>query len=279
MSTAEHPSQAVFSPQQTDPPIPGVPSLPVDILDKGFRVAESVSSIWSFMHSTSLIAAARNLRGREAQRLIDLIDQACGLQLLRKSVGGTDHGCRFLHCRNWAEVFGSNVYTCFTNSAKPVNCCRLPMFYNKSLYTSVAFTVTADSRMSAKESTWDVAWLSNTSDSGRRMHSTRLSRYVCYSLSNSSSLLSLCAAVLPGNYRLEAPVPPQHLTVVGSLCLHGSPEFLHRLWLDAKWERDRIHQVQPRGKPSAVGKPIYYFLIDYILMLLITFSSPGLCPA
>ena len=38
-------------------------------------VAESISNIQSFMHSSSRIAAARNLRGKEAQRFIDLIDQ------------------------------------------------------------------------------------------------------------------------------------------------------------------------------------------------------------
>ena len=38
-------------------------------------LAESISNFRSFIHSSSRIAAARNLRGKEAQRLIDLIDQ------------------------------------------------------------------------------------------------------------------------------------------------------------------------------------------------------------
>ena len=66
--------------QQTDPPVTGVSA---GILYDYFRVidksmAESVSNIRSFMHSSSRIAAARNLRGREAQRLIDLIDRVRG---------------------------------------------------------------------------------------------------------------------------------------------------------------------------------------------------------
>jgi len=55
---------------------------------------------------------------------------------------------------------------------------------------------------------------------------------------------------------LEATVSPQHLTIVGSFCLHGSLELPHRLRLDAKRERDGVHQVQPGGKPFAVGEPI-----------------------
>jgi len=154
---------------------------------------------------------------------------------------------------------GNNVRTCFTNSAMPANCCRPHAFYNKNLYTTVTSTVTVDSRMSLKESTWDVAWPSNISGSGPRMYSTRFSRYLCYNPPNSPSL-SLCVAVLPGNYRMEAAVPPQHLTIAGSFCIHGSLEFPYRLRLDAKWERHRVHQVQPGGKPFEVGESTPCFL-------------------
>jgi len=82
MDTAEYPHQALFSPQRTEAPATSAPPSPVGIFYNGFRVAdmlaaESVSNIRSFMHSSSRIATARNLRGREAQRLIDLIDRVC----------------------------------------------------------------------------------------------------------------------------------------------------------------------------------------------------------
>ena len=40
----------------------------------GISVSESVSVVRSFVHSPSCVAAARNLRGKEAQCLIDAID-------------------------------------------------------------------------------------------------------------------------------------------------------------------------------------------------------------
>ena len=51
------------------------------------------------------------------------------------------------------------------------------------------------------------------------------------------------AAGLPGNYWLEAPVPRQHFTLVGSFHLQRSLEFPYRLRLDAKWEYYGVHQV------------------------------------
>ena len=229
----EHPSQMCLSPQQNDPSVIHAPSPSVDILYGGLRVVDmsavdSVSKIRSFMHSPSRVAAARDLRGKEAQGLIDLIDQVCP-QLRYDCIRGTGERRRFFHCQNWMETFGNNVRTCFISSAKPPNYCQLHMFWNKSRCVSVMSTVTAGSRTSAKGSTWDVAWLSNTSGSGRRTHSTRFSRYLSYNLPVCSLLLSLHTAVLPGNYGLEAPVSPKHLAPFGSVCLHESSMFPYRL--------------------------------------------------
>jgi hypothetical protein len=80
MDAVENPSSTVFYTQPTDSPIISSPPSSVAILYNDLRVAdmsaaESVSNIWSFMHSSSRITAARKLRGTEAQGLIDLIDQ------------------------------------------------------------------------------------------------------------------------------------------------------------------------------------------------------------
>ena len=97
MGTVDGPSRGVLCPQRTDPPAVGPSSPQTTILYNGLVVAdtslaESVSNIRSFIHSSSRIAAARNLRGKEAQQLIDLIDQVCGMRLRRDDVRGTDHG-------------------------------------------------------------------------------------------------------------------------------------------------------------------------------------------
>ena len=83
MDVAENPSRTGSYPLLTDPSVVSAPSPPLAILYNGLRVedmsaAESISNIWSFMHSSSRIAAARNLRGEEARGLIDLIDQVRG---------------------------------------------------------------------------------------------------------------------------------------------------------------------------------------------------------
>ena len=193
-------------------------------------MAESVSSIRTFMHSSSRIAAARKLRGREAQSLIDVIDRVCGPSLQRDGVWGTNLGCRPSHCQNWMRTSGSNVCTCFTNSAKLVNYCQPHMLCEKSLYASVTSTVPAGTPMSAEGSTWGVMWPSNNSDLGRRTSSTRFSRYAGYNPLAIAHRCSSCrVAVLPRDHRLEAPVSPKHLAVVGSFYLHRSPELPHRL--------------------------------------------------
>ena len=169
--------------------------------------------------------------------------------------------------QSWMKGFENNVCTCFTRSAKPAGCCQPRTPCSKNQHLSAKFTVMADSRTSAKESTWDVAWPSNTSGSGQRTGSTRFSRYSSHTPLNSLPLLTLHVGVLPGNYRLETPFSPQHLTIVGSFCLHGSPEFPHRLRLDAKWERNGVHQVQSRGEPSALGEPTRSLLADRALRI------------
>ena len=182
MDTVENPVQTVSYPQRTDPFVINTSPPPVAILYDSFRVtdvsaAESVSKIWSFMHSPSQVAAARNLRGEEAQALIDLIDQVSDMRFQHDGVRGTERGCRPSGYQNWSETFGSNACTYFTKSAKLANYCQPHVFYGKSSCMSVRFAIAVDSRTSAKESIWDAAWPSNTSGSGRRMRSTRFSRY------------------------------------------------------------------------------------------------------
>ena len=152
------------------------------------------------------------------------------------------------------ESFGNNVCTYFTRSARLANCCRPHIFWNTSLCALVTFAIPADSRMSAKGSTWDGAWPSNTSDFGRRTNSAIFSRYSNYNLPDGLSLLRLDVAVLSGSFRLETPIPPQHLAAIGGFHLRGSSELSHRLRLDAEWERDGVRQVQPGGKSFAVGE-------------------------
>ena len=95
--TAGNPSQTDFCLHWTDPLIGSAPSPPAAILYDGRQVAdmsaaEFISNIWSFMHSSSRIAAARNLRGEEAQSLVDLIDQVRGAYLKHNDAGRTEHG-------------------------------------------------------------------------------------------------------------------------------------------------------------------------------------------
>ena len=85
-------------------------------------------------------------------------------------------GCRPLHYQSWIGIFGNNICTYFIRSAKLANYCQPRTFYGKSLCASVISAIAVGSRTSAKESIWDVAWLSNTSGSGWRTGSTRVSR-------------------------------------------------------------------------------------------------------
>lgn len=76
--------QGLTHSKRTDPLVIGALHSSVTILSDGLNVtemsvAEFVSNLRSFMHSSSRIAAARNLRGEEAQRLIDFIDQVSGV--------------------------------------------------------------------------------------------------------------------------------------------------------------------------------------------------------
>ena len=80
MEAVENTPWTIFSSQRTDLSTISTSPLTVATLYKGLcvadmPVAESVLNIRSFMHSSPRIAAARNLRGKEAQGLIDLIDQ------------------------------------------------------------------------------------------------------------------------------------------------------------------------------------------------------------
>jgi hypothetical protein len=80
MDAVENLSSTGFYQRRADSSATIAPSLSVAILYNGLRVAdmsvaESLSKIRSFVHSSSRITAARNLRGEEAQELIDHIDQ------------------------------------------------------------------------------------------------------------------------------------------------------------------------------------------------------------
>ena len=166
------------------------------------------------------------------------------------------------------EIFGDSVYTCYTRSARPVDCSRPHMSCSKSSFVLVVFTVLAGSQTSVKESTWDAVWPLNTSGLGRRMGSTLFSRYLRYSPPVAHRSLSFHIAVLPGNYRLEAPISPPCLAFVGSFCLRESLEFPYRLRLDAKRKRDGIHQGQSKGESFAAGEPIRRPSADSALTIL-----------
>jgi len=88
MDAIENPSQTIFHlfPQPADPSAINLSPSPPTVLCNSLYVAdipvtESISNIRSFIHSPSQIAAARNLRGEDAQRLIDRIDQVNYAQL------------------------------------------------------------------------------------------------------------------------------------------------------------------------------------------------------
>ena len=101
MDAAENPSRTAFYPQRADLPTTGPPPPSVTILYDGpyavgMPAAESVSRIRSFLHSPPRIAAARALRGKEAQGLIDLLDQASVVWLLGDNIRGTYRGVQAL---------------------------------------------------------------------------------------------------------------------------------------------------------------------------------------
>jgi len=67
---------------------------------------------------------------------------------------------------------------------------------------------------------------------------------------------------------LEAPFSSEHLAFVGSFAFYEPLLLPYRLCLDAEWERDGTHQIQPRGKPFAVGEPRRYLPEDSVLTTL-----------
>ena len=68
------PCATTVSPSSVAIPYNGLPAVDMS-------TTESVSNIRSLIHSPSWIATARNLRGEEAQGLIDLIDRVSGIWL------------------------------------------------------------------------------------------------------------------------------------------------------------------------------------------------------
>jgi len=103
MDTIENPSQTIFHlfPQPADPSAINLSPSSTAVLCNSLHVAdmsvaESISNIRSFMHSSSQIAAARNLRGEDAQRLIDFIDQVNYAQLQHDYARGSDYGVQAL---------------------------------------------------------------------------------------------------------------------------------------------------------------------------------------
>ena len=127
MHTVENPVRTVFYPQRTDPFVINTSPPPVATLYDSFRVtdvsaAESVSKIWSFMHSPSKIAAARNLRGEEAQALIDLIDQVSDVRFQHDGARGTELGVQAL---GLPELVGNLRKQCLHLLYKVCKACEL----------------------------------------------------------------------------------------------------------------------------------------------------------
>ena len=83
---------------------------------------ESVSYIRSFIHSSSRIAAARNLRGKEAQRLIDLIDQVSSVLQHDDVIRGAEHGIQGLALK---ELDGDLRRQCLHLLYKVCKACEL----------------------------------------------------------------------------------------------------------------------------------------------------------
>jgi len=79
MDTAQSPLRVVFLKKRTDLPVitssPPVPILHDCLHAADTPISESASNVLSFLHSPYKVAVARSLRGKEAQGLIDLIDQ------------------------------------------------------------------------------------------------------------------------------------------------------------------------------------------------------------
>jgi len=103
MDTIENPSQTIFHlfPQPADPSVINLSSSSTAVLCNSLHVAdipvtESILNVRSFIHSPSQIAAARNLRGEDAQRLIDRIDQVNYAQLQHDYARGSDYGVQAL---------------------------------------------------------------------------------------------------------------------------------------------------------------------------------------
>jgi len=101
MGTTGIPSQTISPPQPTDLPVISPSSPSATALCNSLRVAdtsvtESISNIRSFIHSSTQIAAARNLRGKDAQGFIDLIDQVNCAQSQHDCTRGTERGIQAL---------------------------------------------------------------------------------------------------------------------------------------------------------------------------------------
>ena len=182
MHTVEGHSQTIPYPQQIQSSEIVAPSSSAVVLYNGLRAAgvsitESVSNIQSLLHSPYRIAAARSLRGQEAQGLINL----GGTQLQRRDTPrcwGTELNvtCRSLHCRKSVKSSENNVCTCFTRSAKRAECYQPHISCSGSLYLSATFAVMVGSRTSVKKSTWEIMWPSSTSGLGRGRHPTKPSK-------------------------------------------------------------------------------------------------------
>ena len=109
--------------QPTDPPTITATSSPAIALYNGLLVAdmsaaESISIIRSLIHSPHQIAAARSLRGKDAQGLIEFIDQvippSCSVVTLL-GLGKLNTPCRSLHCQSWMRSFENKICkTCET---------------------------------------------------------------------------------------------------------------------------------------------------------------------
>ena len=238
MDTVENPSQTIFHlhPQRTfGPPATSATSTASSspILYDGPRAADtsaagSILNIWSLIHSPSRITIARSLRGKEAQRLIDLIDQVSPVSATHLGADEAYLGCKVIALPELDQRLRKQCLHLLYKLCKA--CEMLPASYTirQELirvgnihycggFADVSEGEYLERRVAIKHLRFA------TKDAFNNIF-----KVIRQWLSSPPSL-TLYVAVLPGNYWLEAPVPSQRIAVAGGFRLRGSPEFPHRL--------------------------------------------------
>jgi hypothetical protein len=93
---------------------------------------EGLSKISTLIHSPSKITAARSLRGDDAQRVIDLTDQASNPSKHPPAPRMLIIKCSFFHYLPLIRKYLGGSHDCSTRSAKPVGCCPHHIPFNQS---------------------------------------------------------------------------------------------------------------------------------------------------